>query len=81
MTPHEFFSTYHIPPDEIRANRPAFHYFCEYCAADRARRSVVLAMAYNTLGKKGIVQIAKWLQKESGPLLAAARKNVKGVRK
>ncbi len=76
MTEREFYARYHIPRQEILRNRRAFHYLHEYVLADR--NPEILGRAYRELGVRGVVRIARWLQKNSDIFIAVARRRANG---
>ena len=71
MTETEFHVRYRVPKDEILRNRRAFHYLHEYALS---RDPEILGRAYREIGKKGIVQIARWLHIDTDILIAVARR-------
>ncbi len=72
MTETEFYGRYRISRDEILRNRRAYHYLHEYVMSGRSPE--ILGRAYSEIGKKGIVQIARWLGQNSDILIAVARR-------
>lgn len=79
MTVREFYGKYRIPKEEILPNRRAFHYLRVYVMSGRDEQ--VLGRGYREMGKRGIVQIARWLGVDSDIVLAAARRQARIVEK
>ena len=78
MTETEFHARYHIAKQEILCNRRAFHYFHEYVMSGRPE---ILGRAWAEIGRKGVVQIARWLGRiDSDILLAVARRQAAAIK-
>ena len=71
MTEKQFHVRYRIPSEEILRNRRAYHYLHEYVMS---RNPEILRRAYREIGRKGIVQIARWLGQNPDILIAIARR-------
>ena len=75
MTEREFYVRYRIRKEEILQNRRAYHYFRVYVMGHQ--NAEILGKGYREMGKRGIVQIARWLGVDSDIVLAAARRQAR----